>query len=67
MVEIGQTARLSALSSFSEMALFEKQGGETWRMGSVSVNQSPGAPLNDHFPKAPHFRPLWGTEFLSQP
>lgn len=37
------------------------------RRGRGSENQSPGAPLSDCFSKAPHLRPIWGSEFLSQP
>lgn len=37
------------------------------RRGRGSENQSPGAPLNDCFSKAPHLRPAWGSKFLSQP
>lgn len=71
----GQEARLPALPSFSEMASFEKclcrgraRRGRAGRLGDEGQclrNQSPGAPLSDHFSKASHLRPLWGTESLS--
>lgn len=65
--ETGQTVRLPALSCFSEMALLWGQG-RAGRLGKAGPCLSePGAPFSDHFPKAPPFRPLWGTEFLSQP
>lgn len=65
--ETGQTVRLPALSCFSEMALLWGRG-RAGRLGEEGQCLSkPGAPFSDHFPKAPPFRPLWGTEFLSQP
>lgn len=58
--EIGQTARRSALSPFSEMALFEKclcgggaGQGDLGKKRAVSRKRSPGAPPSDHLAKAP--------------
>lgn len=42
------------------------QRGGLGRRASVSGRRSPAAPLSDRFSKAPHLRPLWGPECLSQ-